>query len=116
MWKIQMVYNPEIHKRKTTRLKGYDYSSSGGYFVTICVKDRQCLFGEIIDGEINLSELGQIVQKEWINTTNIRKNIILDEFVIMPNHFHGIIFIQNANNEEGPYAIRPQPIMATKLS
>ena len=96
-----MKYNPLIHKRRSIRLKGYDYSLAGAYFITICVKDRQCLFGEIIDGEMILNELGQIAYNEWLKTLQIRPNVSLDVFEIMPNHMHGIILINDYNNNGG---------------
>ncbi|MGB9882897.1 MAG: transposase [Microgenomates group bacterium] len=80
------------------RLKNWDYSSSGFYFVTICTYQKQCFLGEIINGKMKLSKIGEIVYQEWINTKQIRKNIDLDEFIIMPNHLHGIIVIKNKLN------------------
>ena len=81
------------HNRHSIRLKGYDYSQAGMYFVTICAKNRECLFGEIIREEMILSELGRIVQKCWKEIRTHYQNIELDEFVVMPNHVHGVIFI-----------------------
>ena len=86
-------FNPLLHHRKSIRLKGYDYSSEGLYFVTICCHEMNCLFGKISEGEMILNELGQIAYREWINTLEIRTNVELLEFVIMPNHIHGIIKI-----------------------
>lgn len=86
-------YNPKIHNRRSIRLKGYDYSKEGLYFITICVQDREHLFGEVIDGEMVLNEFGKIAYKEWEETDKIRKNCALHEFIIMPNHIHGIIEI-----------------------
>ena len=85
--------------RRSIRLKGYDYSRSGYYFVTICTYQRQCLFGEIIAGEMELNSLGQIVTEEWRKSAEIRREIELDLWTIMPNHMHGIAIIdaQNAN-------------------
>jgi REP element-mobilizing transposase RayT len=80
-----MKYNPDIHRRKSIRLKGYDYSKEGAYFITICTNRRGLYF----DNE----EIKRIVEKEWLNTMHIRQNVILDEFVVMPNHLHGIIVI-----------------------
>jgi REP element-mobilizing transposase RayT len=88
-----MPYNPEIHHRRSIRLKGYDYSQAGLYFITICVQNRKCLFGEITDGRIHLNEYGKIASNEWLNTPNIRSNIQLDVYIVMPNHIHGIIVI-----------------------
>jgi putative transposase len=86
-------YNPKIHNRRSIRLKGYDYSKAGLYFITICVQDRKHLFGEVIDGEMVLNEYGEIAYNEWKETEKIRKNCILHDFIIMPNHIHGIIEI-----------------------
>jgi putative transposase len=93
-----MKFNPEIHHRRSIRLKGYDYSRNGAYFVTICSWNRECLFGEIAGmkaskPEMLLNEYGKIVRDEWMGTSLIRKEIEIDEFVVMPNHFHGIVVI-----------------------
>ena len=90
---ITMTFNPDIHNRRSIRLQEYDYSSPGYYFVTICAKDRECIFGEIRNGIMGLSELGSIIHNEWLNSQLIRKNIRLDQFVVMPNHIHGIVEI-----------------------
>ena|SRR5690554_660803 len=88
-----MKYNPEKHHRCSIRLKGYDYSQPGLYFITLCVQNRHCLFGEIENGEMICNEYGKIATTEWINTESIRDNIRLHEYIIMPNHIHGIIEI-----------------------
>ncbi|MBL1202730.1 MAG: transposase [Nostoc sp. GBBB01] len=88
-----MKYNPQIHDRNSTRLRGYDYSSAGFYFVTICTYKRHCLFGEIVNEEMVLNEYGKIVAEEWIESSEIRQEIELDEWIVMPNHFHTIIAI-----------------------
>ncbi len=88
-----MNYDPNKHHRRSIRLKNYDYSQPGAYFITICTHNRQNLFGEIVDGEMILNEFGKIVYNEWLNTANIRPNIIVDEFIVMPNHLHGILII-----------------------
>jgi REP element-mobilizing transposase RayT len=74
-------------------LQGYDYSQAGVYFVTICTQNRQCLFGDILDGEMRLNDAGWVVADEWIKTPVIRDEIELDKWVVMPNHFHGILLI-----------------------
>ena len=84
-----------LHHRKSIRLKEYDYSSLGEYFVTMCTYQRECLFGEIVNDEMILNPLGLIVQEEWLRTQVIRFEIELDEFVIMPNHLHGIIIVKD---------------------
>ncbi|GIJ97399.1 hypothetical protein CAPN001_19680 [Capnocytophaga stomatis] len=86
-------YNPDIHKRRSIRLKGYDYSREGLYFITVCCQNRTHYFGEIIDGKMQLNAIGEIAHNEWINTENVRKNIKIHTFIVMPNHFHAIIEI-----------------------
>jgi REP element-mobilizing transposase RayT len=97
-----MPYNPNIHHRRSIRLKGYDYSQAGLYFITICVQNQECLFGKIIDGKIQLSPLGIIADVLWHEIKNHAKNIDLGEFTVMPNHIHGIImFGSDVNNNGG---------------
>ncbi|MGE5582349.1 MAG: transposase [Bacillota bacterium] len=86
-----MPYTPAIHHRRSLRLQGYDYSRAGWYFITLCVQDRLRLFGEISNGEMILNDMGQIVSDCWLDLPNHYKNVVLDESVIMPNHFHGIV-------------------------
>lgn len=88
-----MKYNPQKHHRQSIRLKGYDYSQAGAYFITICVMGRQHLFGQVVNKEMVLNQMGQIAYEEWLNTPLLRPNVSLDVFVIMPNHIHGIILI-----------------------
>lgn len=90
-----MSYTPLIHHRQSIRLKGFDYSSVGYYFITICCFERLPFFGNIINGQMLLNENGLIAQNEWLNTINKRQNVELDAFVIIPNHIHGIIHIKN---------------------
>ena len=77
--------------RQSTRLRGYDYSQPGSYFITICVKDRECLFGEIHNGKIILNEIGKIAISSWNNLKSYFPKVNLDTFVVMPNHMHGIV-------------------------
>jgi REP element-mobilizing transposase RayT len=88
-----MPYNSHHHHRRTIRLTGYDYSQAGLYFVTICVQKHECLFGKIRNGEMILNEYGKIVQMVWDELPQHYKNVELGEFVVMPNHIHGIIII-----------------------
>ena len=76
-------------------MRGYDYTGSGGYFITICTMNREHLFGQVLDGEMRLNDFGNIVSQEWTRAAEVRKEITLDEFVVMPNHIHGIIIINN---------------------
>jgi REP element-mobilizing transposase RayT len=86
-------FDPQKHHRRSIRLKGYDYAQPGAYFVTIVTYQRECLFGEIVDGEMQLNEYGKIVQKWWNEIPNHFPNVEIVVFVIMPNHVHGIILI-----------------------
>ncbi len=81
------------HNRRSIRLQEYDYAQPGGYFVTICTHNHKCLFGEVIDSEMHLNELGEVAAAEWRRTAEIRSEIVLDAFVVMPNHVHAVVFI-----------------------
>jgi len=87
----------KLPNRQSMRLQGYDYSSPGYYFITICTQNMQRIFGDVIDGKMHLNDFGVVVRNEWIKTEAIRDNINLDAFVIMPNHVHGIIEIIDKN-------------------
>ena len=95
-----MTYNPKIHHRRSIRLKGYDYSRAGLYFITICCNRRgnplRLPFGHIENGEMILNEFGQIAYNEWVKLTERFTNFELDVFQIMPNHMHGIIVLNDA--------------------
>jgi putative transposase len=88
-----MDESKELHRR-SIRLKQYDYGQPGAYFVTVCTRRRKCLFGEIGEGKVVLSEMGKIVGREWRISADIRREIDLDTFVVMPNHLHGIVAIR----------------------
>jgi REP element-mobilizing transposase RayT len=88
-----MSYNPEFHHRRSIRLKGYDYSTVGAYFITICTHEREQLFGNILDRTMVLNELGNIAQLHWQKLPRHRSNLIIDRSVVMPNHLHGIIIL-----------------------
>jgi len=90
-------YNPDLHHRRSMRLYEYDYSQAGAYFVTVCTYNCEFLFGEIINGETNLNEYEQVVVDEWVRTADVRENVELDAYVVMPNHFHGIIVITDVS-------------------
>lgn len=92
------IYNPQMHNRRSIRFKGYDYTQAGLYFITICCQNRACLFGEIENGKIMLNDAGAIANDCWLNIPNHFPNAILHEYVIMPNHVHGIIELVGANN------------------
>jgi putative transposase len=86
----------DARRRRSIRLAGYDYARGGAYFVTICTYQRKCHFGEVVDGEMRLNDLGRIVEEEWLRTPTVRPNVLLDAYVIMPNHLHGIIVIDES--------------------
>jgi REP element-mobilizing transposase RayT len=84
-----------LHHRRSLRLKGYNYAHPGAYFVTICTHKQLPLFGHLVDGTMVLNQRGEIVREEWFRTVEIRTEIQLhpNEFVVMPNHIHGIVWI-----------------------
>ncbi|HEY9772000.1 MAG TPA: transposase [Coleofasciculaceae cyanobacterium] len=84
--------------RKYTRLKNYNYAANGYYFVTICTFEKQGFFGNITHGKMQLSTVGKIAQQYWSEIPQHSKHTYLDEFIIMPNHVHGIIIIDNPDN------------------
>jgi REP element-mobilizing transposase RayT len=89
-------YNLNIHHRRSIRLKGYNYAQAGLYFVTICTKNRACLFGEIQNKKMNLNDSGKMVDNEWLKIQRRFQNIQLHEYIVMPNHFHAILEIVGA--------------------
>jgi REP element-mobilizing transposase RayT len=86
------------HDRKSVRLPFYNYSGHGGYFITICSFGGICSFGKINDGKVTLYKTGKIIQDEWLRTEQVRANVKLDMFVVMPNHFHGIVIIKETDD------------------
>jgi hypothetical protein len=88
-----MKYNLNIHHRRSIRLQEYDYSQAGAYFVTICTHQKECLLGEIVDGEMRLNQFGDLVKLYWQNLSKHYSYLQLDEFVVMPNHLHGILVL-----------------------
>jgi putative transposase len=99
-----MPYNPRIHHRRSIRFKVHDYTQPAAYFVTLCTHERAHLFGQVVDGAMQLNECGEIVRAEWFQTAVVRPYVVLnpDEFVVMPNHIHGIIWIVgNDNGDDG---------------
>jgi putative transposase len=95
-------YNPDKRKRRSIRLKGYDYSAAGMYFITLCTYQRECRFGEIVDGVMRLNPLGQIVQTHWMRLPKHHPNLRLDAFIVMPNHFHGILVLTSNQPPHSP--------------
>ena len=97
----KLKYNPNIGHRRSIRLKGYDYSQAGLYFITICCHDRLCLFGEIVGAENNesskiaLNDAGKIANQCWMEIPKHFPNSVLHKHIIMPNHVHGIIELKS---------------------
>jgi putative transposase len=102
-----MQFNPDIHHRRSIRLRDYDYSRAGAFFVTICTWQRECLFGEISDGEMRLNNLGSIAFAAWTDLSNHYRHIELDAFVVMPNHVHGLIVITDVQAKGA--SLKPAP-------
>jgi putative transposase len=92
-----MNYNHDLHHRRSIRLKGYDYSIAGAYFITICTHQREHLFGDIIDGEISVNKLGNIAKLHWQQLQECHSHLKIDEYIVMPNHLHGIIILLDSS-------------------
>ena len=109
-------YDPEKHRRRSIRLSNYDYSRAGAYFITVCTNGRELLFGEVIDDEVELNELGRIAAEEWLKSAQIRIEIELDTWVVMPNHVHGIVIItddlRRGDRPVAPSGPRPRSLGA----
>jgi REP element-mobilizing transposase RayT len=96
-----MTYNPDIHHRRSIRLREFDYSSTGVYFITTCAQNRECLFGNILDGDMVLNDAGGLVESVWNGLMERFPTIELDAFVVMPNHVHFIVNIVGTAGKEG---------------
>lgn len=101
-----MTFNRDIHRRKSIRLPGYDYSQAGAYFITICSHQRQPVFGHITDREMTLNAAGVTLEKHWRDIPDHFPTVTLGEYVVMPDHFHGIIWI--TPHPAGAIFIAPQ--------
>ena len=88
-----MNHKVEKQHRRSIRLRGYDYANSGAYFVTIVTQSRACLFGKIVNAETWLNDAGSVIERWWFELSNKFRTVETDDFVIMPNHFHGIVVI-----------------------
>jgi 2-C-methyl-D-erythritol 2,4-cyclodiphosphate synthase len=123
-----MPYDPDRHHRQSIRLPGYDYSQPGIYFLTLCVHERDCIFGKIADGAMYRSAIGEIVAEEWLKSAEMRPELRLDQWVVMPNHLHGIVSIRREMTleregahgcvplQETPLPKRPPPRRAQSIS
>jgi putative transposase len=95
-------YNPEFHHRQSIRLQGYDYTTAGAYFITICTHHRECLFGDIVSETMEFNALGNIARSHWQKLSQHHANIIVDEFIVMPDHLHGIIILESSIDHPKP--------------
>ena len=86
-----MKYDRARHHRRSIRLRDFDYAASASYFITLCTYQRECIFGKVVDDHIVLGPYGEIVREEWERSAVVRPGFVLDAFVIMPNHLHGIV-------------------------
>jgi putative transposase len=116
-------YNPDIHHRRSIRLKGYDYSQQGAYFITICVQDKYCLFGNVLQGKMILNDAGSMIERWYWELEQKFSAIQCGPQVVMPNHFHAIIQIVGVNlcvrppeNVGANLCVRPTPIGQTRRS
>ena len=115
------MYDPTKPHRRSIRLEGYDYANANAYFITICVNERRCLFGDVIADEMRLNDIGQMIETEWKGLVDRFPPVILDQFAVMPNHVHGIVGLdgtggrgeadlrplRRANSEKGEDQLRP---------
>jgi REP element-mobilizing transposase RayT len=100
-----MQFNPEIHHRRSIRLPGFDYAQPGAYFITICTQGRVCLFGEIVDGTRYLDDTVSMIERWWTELPHKFAFIRVDQHVVMPNHFHGILIIEGAASRGLPEGV-----------
>ncbi len=100
-------FDSDIHHRRSIRVPGYDYSGAGAYFLTIVACDRLCLFGEVKHGQVELSDAGKMLQQQWAALPARFSTVQLDEFIVMPNHVHDIMWIVEGGETEASGA---QPI------
>ena len=113
-----MPENAKLPQRRSVRLSEYDYAGAGAYFLTVVTDSRALLFGAVVDDEMRLNDLGRIVEDEWLRTAEVRQNVLLDSHVVMPNHFHGILILQDSGRDtvgatrrvaRAPVSSGPQP-------
>ena len=94
-----MKYDPKVHHRRSIRLRNYDYSFPGAYFVTICASKKECIFGQVVGEQMRENECGRVVRDQWYESAKKRKEIELDAFIVMPNHLHGVLWILGPRGE-----------------
>ena len=102
----------EHRNRKSIRLQNYDYTSNGAYFITLCAATREDFFGTVLEDHMQLNDFGKIVLEEWKRSAEIRQEIVFDEFIVMPDHVHGIVMIQKPEPLQGALVIKQYPVGA----
>jgi len=114
--KMPHMHGPHLPNRHTLRLRHYDYSRPGAYFITICTNRRLCVFGDVRDGVVFLNPLGRIVHNTWIEMSERFAGVYLDLFAVMPNHFHGILMLTDSAQKHVPELDeRPQATTPTSV-
>jgi len=111
-----MAYDPRLHHRRSIRLRGHDYAGGGAYFVTVCTQGKECIWGEIVDGEMRLNQAGRLVQKIWHALPQRFAPLVLDVFQIMPNHLHGIFVLPEPGLEPALAVATGAPIIQPSAS
>jgi hypothetical protein len=106
--KRKSKYNPDLHHRQSIRLRGYDYTQQGAYFVTICTYERVCLFGDVMNGVLQFSRFGEIAIRCWQAIPEHFQDVHLDEFIVMPNHVHGILVLTD-NSKDTALSLGARP-------
>ncbi len=102
MRRPELIYDPNKHHRRSIRLKGFDYTREAAYFVTICIQNGTCLFGEIVNGQMRLNDAGRVAQMMWKAIPTHFPHVETDAWVVMPNHVHGIIITVGATHASPP--------------
>lgn len=112
-----MRFDPDVHHRQSIRLREYDYAAEGAYFVTICVHQRECLLGQVMDGVMVLNPAGEAVRVVWEGLPARFTKVALDAFVLMPNHFHGVIIIEGSRpaTDRGAMNCAPTPPVGARF-
>ena len=108
-----MPCDPNVHHRHSTRLQSYDYSRGGAYFVTICTQDRARLLGEVLSGQMCLSSAGQMISDVWASMPTRFPTIVLDTFVVMPDHVHGVVMLCDEKAAESEAGNEPRKASGT---
>lgn len=109
-----MTDHPTYPTRRRLRLEGYNYSSAGMYFVTVCVQDRQPLLGTIRDGVMEPSAAGVMVQEVWDNLPHYSPGMATDAFIVMPDHIHGIVVLDDQRDSPSPRSALPAVLQRYK--